>query len=189
MKSKPAVPSSPAASDASGSDVSGVCDYDTYKEAVEAQFEQSQEVIETLESQVTRSAREISRLKAALDKAQRQVATLTGKLDARGQTQQVPLLKEEIYQDLTGLVIQSVSREDDETVFSCLQTGRNGTFHYKLAWPKARDEQITFTPMLDAERDVDLSAVLPDYLTEQIMFAQDQASLFAYRLWTAIQKK
>lgn len=101
-------------------------------------------------------------------------------------------LKEEIYQDLTGLVISRVSRTADETELSCIQTGRNGTLHYKLLWPRDREEQIVYTPMLDdASDDVDsgLRHVLPDYLAEQIMFKQDQAALFAYRLWTAIQKK
>lgn len=191
MKSKAAMPSSPAASEASSnnSNASIVCDYDDYKEAVEEQLESSQELIDTLESQVSRSAREISKLKAQLDKAQRHITSLIGKLDARGQPQSVPLLKEEVYQDLTGLVISSVSREQDGTVFNCLQTGKNGTLHYKLTWPKDRDEQITFTPLLDAERDGELAALLPDYLTEQISFGQDQAGMFAYRLMTAIQKK
>lgn len=100
-------------------------------------------------------------------------------------------LKEEIYQDLTGLVISRVERGAEESVLTCIQTGRNGTLHYRLLWPRDRDEQIVYTPLLDDgdATDCDLRDILPDYLAEQIMFKQDQAALFAYRLWTAIQKK
>jgi hypothetical protein len=36
-------------------------------------------------------------------------------------------LKEDIYGDLTGLIIRSVKRETDEDIFDCIQTGRNGS--------------------------------------------------------------
>lgn len=40
------------------------------------------------------------------------------------------VLKEELYRDLTGLIINSVKRKDGEDEYSCIQTGRNGsTYH------------------------------------------------------------
>jgi hypothetical protein len=36
-------------------------------------------------------------------------------------------LKEELYRDLTGLIINSVKRRDGEDEYSCIQTGRNGS--------------------------------------------------------------
>ena len=36
-------------------------------------------------------------------------------------------LKEELYRDLTGLIITSVKRKDGEDEYSCIQTGRNGS--------------------------------------------------------------
>lgn len=163
--------------------------FEEYRESAESQATIAQEAISALEAQVAEDAREIRRLKSALKKREDQVKAISAKLDARLQPSTVPALKEEIYQDLTGLVISSVQRDDEETILNCLQSGRNGTLHYKLAWPKNAHDQITFTPLLDEDRDAVLMEVLPDYLTDQIMFAQDQASLFAYRLWTAIQKK
>lgn len=163
--------------------------FDEYREAVESQQATAQEAIAALEAQVAEDGREIKRLKASLKKREDQVKGLTAKLEARSHPPSVPALKEEIYQDLTGLVISSVQRDDNETILNCLQTGRNGTLHYKLAWPKNGHDQITFTPLLDADRDAVLMDILPDYLREQIMFTQDQANLFAFRLWTAIQKK
>lgn len=163
--------------------------FEEYRESAESQAALAQEAISVLETQVSNDAAELKRLRSALKKRDDQVKALTTKLEARSLPSTLPALKEEIYQDLTGLVISSVQREEEETILSCLQTGRNGTLHYKLSWPKDAREQITFTPHLDEERDAQLLEVLPDYLSEQIMFAQDQASLFAYRLWTAIQKK
>lgn len=180
---------SKASSVASSGDDSFDSGFEEYRESAESQAALAQDAISILEAQVANDAKELKRLQAALKKREDQVKALSAKLEVRTQPSNLPSLKEEIYQDLTGLVISSVQREESETIFSCLQTGRNGTLHYKLAWPKSAHEQITFTPLLDDERDAQLLDVLPDYLSEQIMFAQDQASLFAYRLWTAIQKK
>lgn len=36
-------------------------------------------------------------------------------------------LKEDLYSDLTGLMIRNVKRLDDEDVYDCIQTGRNGS--------------------------------------------------------------
>lgn len=43
------------------------------------------------------------------------------------QVAQAAQLKEDIYSDLTGLIIRSVKRETEEDVFDCIQTGRNGS--------------------------------------------------------------
>lgn len=40
--------------------------------------------------------------------------------------------KEDLYGDLTGLIIRSVKREGGEDVFDCIQTGRNGSEQFPL---------------------------------------------------------
>lgn len=40
---------------------------------------------------------------------------------------QAAQLKEDLYRDLTGLIIRNVKREEEEDVFDCIQTGRNGS--------------------------------------------------------------
>ena len=67
-------------------------------------------------------------------------AHLTGNLDGPKQA----ALKEELYRDLTGLIINSVKRRDGEDEFSCIQTGRNGSkypfasfVYYPLTSPAA----------------------------------------------------
>lgn len=46
---------------------------------------------------------------------------------ASAETVKENALKEELYRDLTGLIITSVKRKDDEDEYSCIQTGRNGS--------------------------------------------------------------
>ena len=41
-------------------------------------------------------------------------------------------MKEELYCDLTGLMIHSVKRLDGEDIFDCMQTGRNGSKLFSL---------------------------------------------------------
>src|SRR6187402_3940392 len=43
------------------------------------------------------------------------------------QVAQAAQLKEDLYSDLTGLIIRSVKRESEEDIFDCIQTGRNGS--------------------------------------------------------------
>ena len=50
-------------------------------------------------------------------------AQLQGNLDSA----KTAALKEELYRDLTGLIINSIKRKDGEDEYSCIQTGRNGS--------------------------------------------------------------
>jgi hypothetical protein len=43
------------------------------------------------------------------------------------QAAQTAQLKENLYSDLTGLIIRDVKRERDDDVYDCIQTGRNGS--------------------------------------------------------------
>lgn len=46
---------------------------------------------------------------------------------------QVAQLKEDLYSDLTGLLLRGVERNDDADVYDCLQTGANGSKSCLLA--------------------------------------------------------
>ena len=43
------------------------------------------------------------------------------------QVAQAAQLKEDLYSDLSGLLIRGVKRDTDDDVFDCIQTGRNGS--------------------------------------------------------------
>jgi len=47
--------------------------------------------------------------------------------------------------------------------------------------------QIVYTPLLDPQRDEKLLNVLPDYLTDEIMFAREQGML-PFRRLTYVQR-
>ncbi|KAL7949818.1 chromosome segregation protein Csm1/Pcs1 domain-containing protein [Trichoderma barbatum] len=109
--------------------------------------------------------------------------------------QQVTQVKEDLYADLTGLIVRDVRRIDKEDVFDCIQTGRNGTLHFKLALEDRdaaesyEDVQFTYRPQLDSSRDGDLIEVLPDYLTEEITFPRNQASKFYGRVIKSLTER
>jgi hypothetical protein len=50
------------------------------------------------------------------------------------QAAQSAQLKEDLYSDLTGLIIRDIKRETEDDVYDCIQTGRNGSksldFHF-----------------------------------------------------------
>lgn len=96
-----------------------------------------------LESQITT-------LNTALAQAKTETKSLSAKLSAaRSADQKVPgsalkknaasaagsnadamkvaKAKEDLYGDLTGLIVRGLQREGDEDTFDCIQTGRNGS--------------------------------------------------------------
>ncbi|KAF4553070.1 Hypothetical protein D9617_8g050830 [Elsinoe fawcettii] len=112
-------------------------------------------------------------------------------------------LKEELYRDLTGLIINSVKRKDGEDEYSCIQTGRNGTLHFHLSVnndatqmnPKTpsglsyEDAEFAYEPFFDEGRDRDLIDILPDYLTEEICFPRSHAVRFYTKIVDSMTKK
>jgi len=52
-----------------------------------------------------------------------------------------------------------------------------------------KDAQVAYTPILDSSRDKQLLTVLPDYLTDEIVFDRPQAAMFYSRLLTFVNKK
>ncbi|CZR62508.1 uncharacterized protein PAC_12405 [Phialocephala subalpina] len=111
------------------------------------------------------------------------------------QVAQAAQLKEDLYGDLTGLIIRSVTRESEEDVFDCIQTGRNGTLHFKLATMNEKlaesydDAQCTYSPQLDPSRDKALIELLPEYLVEEITFPRHHATRFYARVVKALTEK
>ncbi|KAK3391023.1 chromosome segregation protein Csm1/Pcs1-domain-containing protein [Podospora didyma] len=107
-------------------------------------------------------------------------------------------MKEDLYGDLTGLIVRSVKRDGGEDVYDCIQTGRNGTLHFKLAiggGPDASatdnydEAQFLYMPQLDANRDRALVDMLPDYLVEEISFPRQQAAKFYARVTKALTEQ
>ncbi|KAI1752495.1 chromosome segregation protein Csm1/Pcs1-domain-containing protein [Xylaria castorea] len=103
--------------------------------------------------------------------------------------------KENLYGDLTGLLVCGVKREKDEEVFDCVQTGRNGTLHFKLSIgndgssDKFEDARFMYMPQLDAARDEELIETLPDYLVEEITFPRLHAARFYSRVAKALSDR
>ena len=54
---------------------------------------------------------------------------LVGSAEA-AQAAQVAQLKEDLYSDLTGLILRSVERGSEADVYDCIQTGRNGSKYF-----------------------------------------------------------
>jgi hypothetical protein len=121
-------------------------------------------------------------------------------------------LKEDMYADLTALIVRAVKKEGDDDVFDCLQTGPNGSkfypptpcyralsilteppaLHFKLAVTNddpAKDydaAQYIYTPQLDPSRDRALIELLPDFLTTEIAFPRAQLAKFYIRVVRAL---
>ncbi|KAI8938375.1 hypothetical protein NX059_004270 [Plenodomus lindquistii] len=102
--------------------------------------------------------------------------------------------KVDLYSDLTNLVVLGMKRnEDEEDVYDCLQTGRNGTLHFHLTVATGsesyEDTEFIYQPLLNEQRDRELLDLLPDYLTEEICFPRGQAAKFYCKVVDSMSKK
>ncbi len=121
-------------------------------------------------------------------------------LQACSQTAQ---LKEDLYGDLTGLLVRSAKRDAaGRELYDCIQTGRNGSLHFKLCigeesaggssgsgsgnGGESTTAQFVYTPQLDPSRDAALIELLPDYLVEEISFPRIQAAKFYKRVMQSL---
>ncbi|KAG5439101.1 hypothetical protein PCANB_001400 [Pneumocystis canis] len=175
-----------------------------YREAAESRFKVSQALIDSLTEDIDAKDKKLNDLllymndfkakkqefeklseklkstEQALSRANSRISYLNSKLSSRSNASIVQL-KEELYSDLTGLLIRDVKSDSKKTVFDCLQTGRNGTLHFKLslfADPSCQSqERFSYTPLFNEERDASLLNCLPDYLTDEIIFEKDQAAI------------
>ncbi|KAK4176911.1 chromosome segregation protein Csm1/Pcs1-domain-containing protein [Triangularia setosa] len=117
-------------------------------------------------------------------------------IGARGTGQQVQEAtlsaqrKEDLYADLTGLIVRGVSVQPDAVEFDCLQTGRNGTLHFKLTMSSGDgdESQCEYNPLLDTNRDRALIDVLPEFLVDEIAFPRAQAGKFYQRIMRALNE-
>lgn len=109
--------------------------------------------LETSEAKCDNLDRKVTELNSSLSTARAEIKTLSNKLagarnaeanvkapgsalknnaaGTRGglsaEVFQIAQAKEDLYADLTGLIIRGVKREANEDVFDCIQTGRNGS--------------------------------------------------------------
>lgn len=116
-------------------------------------------------------------------------------VEAMQANSQMAQLKEDLYGDLTGLLVRSALRQGSREMYDCIQTGRNGSLHFKLCIdedeasdgaPGEDSAQFVYTPQLDARRDAALIELLPDYLVEEISFPRMQAAKFYKRVMQAL---
>ncbi|EXF74371.1 chromosome segregation protein [Colletotrichum fioriniae PJ7] len=104
-------------------------------------------------------------------------------------------LKEDLYGDLTGLIVRVTKRDSAGQVFDCIQTGRNGTLHFKLevenesSGENYEEAHFTYKPQLDSNRDRELIDMLPDFLVEEIEFPRPQAAKFYARVIKSLTER
>ncbi|KAM0276228.1 hypothetical protein ACHAQH_006951 [Verticillium albo-atrum] len=162
---------------------------------------QSEENVAELSASLVEARKEIKNLSAKLS-ASRSVDALVARvpggvvkamqssstLAVGPDVVQAAQMKEDLYADLTGLIVRNVRRESTEDVFDCLQTGRNGTLHFKLciqndeSSESYEEARFTYMPQLDESRDRELVDMLPEFLTDEITFPRPQAARFYARV-------
>ncbi|KAH7359569.1 chromosome segregation protein Csm1/Pcs1-domain-containing protein [Pyrenochaeta sp. MPI-SDFR-AT-0127] len=157
----------------------------------------SQNEVKTLSTKLaaarSSTAPEAKTIPGSAVKARSTGVVLPGTVEA---TKEAVLAKQKVdmYSDLTNLVVLGMKRnEDEEDVYDCLQTGRNGTLHFHLTVASGSESyeetEFIYQPLLNEQRDKELLDLLPDYLTEEICFPRGQAAKFYCKVVDSMSKR
>jgi hypothetical protein len=106
-------------------------------EKLASENEELKTKFQTAQSDVKAAQNEVKSMEAKLAAARAEVTAQEAKAKGAAAARSVPLntseaqkeakMKENLYSDLTGLIIRNVKRKEGEDEFDCLQTGRNGS--------------------------------------------------------------
>ncbi|CAI7619901.1 unnamed protein product [Penicillium pancosmium] len=177
-----------------------VARFKTQAEGAEAQLSSAQSEIKALQTKLAAARNTAAGLESAVKvpgsamkggAANRAAAAANAEAV---QSAQLAQLREDLYSDLTGLIIRDVKSRDEDHLYDCIQTGVNGTLHFKLVIPKTTSgawEKATYQymPLLDANRDRDLVDILPDFLMDHITFERQAVTKFYSRVIDALTKR
>ncbi|KAF9433661.1 hypothetical protein BGZ76_009154 [Entomortierella beljakovae] len=89
-----------------------------------------------------------------------------------------------MFENLAGLKIipRDVRSKDSlPKVWDCEYTGPRGTLRFTLTYDYA-ENKVSYTPSLDETRDKKLLEILPDYLTDELIFDRQFESKFFWRI-------
>ncbi|KAF2217588.1 hypothetical protein CERZMDRAFT_108279 [Cercospora zeae-maydis SCOH1-5] len=150
-----------------------------------------------LKDKVKLAENEVKALEAKLNAARQQISNTaqeTKILEAaakknsnisinQSETQKEAKMKENLYADLTGLIISALqfhlSVSNDATTPN--PKTPSGLNH--------EDAEFAYEPVLDESRDRELLELLPDYLTEEICFPRNHAQRFYGKVVESMTKK
>ncbi|KAJ5090559.1 Monopolin complex subunit Csm1/Pcs1 [Penicillium argentinense] len=169
-------------------------------EESDGKFSSAQSEIKTLQTKLAAARNTAASLETAAKApgsaikgaaASRAAAAVTAEA---AQSAHLAQLKEDLYSDLTGLIIRNVQTREDDHLYDCIQTGVNGTLHFKLAIPKSSSSDYEkdlyeYIPLVDANRDRDLVNILPGYLMDHITFERRAVTKFYTRVIDALTKR
>ncbi|KAJ3532548.1 hypothetical protein NM208_g8395 [Fusarium decemcellulare] len=167
-------------------------------EASEAKAENLEGTIEDLNDSLSTAKTEIktiySKLAAVRSREDSSESIIEGNGVPNRTAQAAAQAKEDLYADLTGLIIRSVKQEETEDIFDCIQTGCNGTLHFKLTVANGEksdryeDMVFSYQPRFVDGHDRDLQDMLPNFLVLDIDFERSNVPKFYKRLFDSMTK-
>ncbi|KAL1856815.1 hypothetical protein Plec18170_003788 [Paecilomyces lecythidis] len=182
-----------------------VGDLESRVDELTSELSSAQNEIKTLQTKLTAARNTVANVESITSKAPGSAVkntpanrTMMAANAEAVQAAQIAQLKEDLYSDLTGLIIRDVKKRETDDMYDCIQTGANGTLHFKLVVAHEPESKTTsslesaefhYMPLLDENRDRDLVEILPDYLTVDITFSRQQAAKFYTRVMDSLTKR
>ncbi|KAJ0166620.1 Monopolin complex subunit pcs1 [Colletotrichum tanaceti] len=165
--------------------------------ALTTSLAEAKQEVKTLSTRLaaSRSAEAAASAKVVPGSAVKSGSAAAARAIANSDAVQTGQLREDLYGDLTGLIVRLTKRDSAGQVFDCIQTGRNGTLHFKLeiesesSGDNYEEAHFTYKPQLDSNRDRDLIDMLPDFLVEEITFPRPHAAKFYARVIKSLTER
>lgn len=99
--------------------------------ATKEKLQTSQNDVKSLEAKLVAARQQLSN-SITQERASSQVALRSSVNANATESQKEAKMKENLYSDLTGLIIRGVKRKEGEDEYDCLQTGRNGSKYIRV---------------------------------------------------------
>lgn len=185
--------------------------------ALTTSLAEAKQEVKTLSTRLaaSRSAEAAASAKVVPGSAVKSGSAAAARAIASSDAVQTGQLREDLYGDLTGLIVRLTKRDSAGQVFDCIQTGRNGSkfppwqqciasssvltafpaLHFKLevesesSGENYEEAHFTYKPQLDSNRDRDLIDMLPDFLVEEITFPRPHAAKFYARVIKSLTER
>ncbi|CDS13858.1 hypothetical protein LRAMOSA06032 [Lichtheimia ramosa] len=168
--------------------------YKAYVAAESKQLEAADNYVKGVEEELARITRENQELKEKLqhskanrelvnqvDELNQELTTISAQNETLKKAEKESKQAMEMYQNLSGLSITGVRSIMEGDLYTCVQTGKRGTIHFKLLCEKPGND-VRYIPLLDKKKDAQLLSLLPGYLTTEIVFQKDKVHVFYSKL-------
>ncbi|KAI7906623.1 uncharacterized protein BX663DRAFT_483333 [Cokeromyces recurvatus] len=85
-------------------------------------------------------------------------------------------------EELTNIKVINTEKKNDGIMYKCVISGRKGSIQFDMFLGKDKNGPVNYCPHINATRNTELLAILPEFLKEEVEFERANLATFFLRL-------